>query len=91
MKAGVVDFVDGPLFISSDSPRSFHAGSFVFCVALWIPNAAVNSFQLRKDTKGMRTPGLDQAALALKDTHMGIAARFHEVEDNTETERMAKE
>jgi hypothetical protein len=30
----------GPLFMSPERPRSFHAGSFDFCVARWIPNAA---------------------------------------------------
>jgi hypothetical protein len=38
--AAVPEASPGPRLISSSSPRSRHAGSFLVCVARWMPNAA---------------------------------------------------
>src|SRR4051794_9107784 len=43
----------GPLLINSPSPRSFHAGSRTFCVALVIPNAACWSGTTSSSSSGL--------------------------------------
>lgn len=44
----------GPFFMSSESPRSFHAASLVFWVALWIPNAACWSGTISSSSSGFK-------------------------------------
>jgi hypothetical protein len=43
----------GPFFIKSASPKSFHAASLTFCVALWIPNAACWSGTTSSSSSGL--------------------------------------